>query len=310
MNKKIEILAATHQAASFVSQQLDSLLAQTYKNWTCLILDDKSTDQTHKIVDLYIKKYPNHFRQIPSNDKITGPVQIFSRLMRHSREPYIMFCDHDDVWKPDKIQISLDKMAKLESKYGSKIPLLVHSDLEVVDENLNIICESFWKYQAIDPEKNHFNRLLVQNTVTGSTILANRCLLDKCGEIPQNALQHDHWLALVASAFGKIGIIHTATNRYRQHDCNVIGAKCWGMRRMLETALDRPRYDHVLGLTILQAQAFLKNFGDDLLPQRKTPLTALTKIKGMSFIGKRTCLLKNRILKSNLIRNIAMMFYI
>ena len=77
-----------------------------------------------------------------------------------------MFCDQDDVWKPDKIYLTLQKMEALEARYGEKTPILVHSDLSVADHNLEMVAESFFQYANI-PKRIVLNQLMVQNSVTG-----------------------------------------------------------------------------------------------------------------------------------------------
>lgn len=69
-----------------------------------------------------------------------------------------MFCDQDDVWDTKKVEKTLAKMEEMEKEFGN-IPLLVHTDLEVVDEKLNTINSSFMNFQKIDPKKNKFHNL-------------------------------------------------------------------------------------------------------------------------------------------------------
>ena len=88
-----------------------------------------------------------------------------------------MFSDQDDVWKRDKLSICMDKMQELEEKYGKDIPLLVHSDVEVVSENMEVISRSMFDYSGIRREAT-LDQLLLQNNVTGCTMLFNQPLCE------------------------------------------------------------------------------------------------------------------------------------
>ena len=117
------------------------------------------------------------------------------------------------------------------------MPVLAHTDLVVVDENLHTIAPSFWSYSNLNPYcGSRLNRLLIQNVVTGSATMINRALARLASPIPQGAVLHDWWLALVASALGRIEAIPEKTVLYRQH-----GRNCAG-RHLLRLALrDAPR---------------------------------------------------------------------
>ena len=68
-----------------------------------------------------------------------------------------------------------------------------------------MLTASFWKYIRIKPvHAESLNRLLSQNVVTGCTMMANRLLIRLAKPIPEEAFMHDWWMALTASAFGKI----------------------------------------------------------------------------------------------------------
>ena len=70
---------------------------------------------------------------------------LLNYTIKKSEFDYFMFCDQDDVWCSDKIEKTLKKMKCMEATYGA-IPLLVHTDLELVDESLKTIASSMWKY--------------------------------------------------------------------------------------------------------------------------------------------------------------------
>ena len=137
-----------------------------------------------------------------------------------------MLSDQDDIWLPDKVATSLNAIRKIEVDFGSSTPILIHLDLAVLnDEITEIIHPSFMKYSGLNPRRNSFGNLLVQNIVTGWTTIFKRALAEICNPIPNNAIMHDWWLALVASSMGVIGLVLESTVLYRQHGFNTLGQK-------------------------------------------------------------------------------------
>ena len=227
---QVEILLATYNGARYLREQLESLQNQTYNDWILIARDDGSTDGTLEILRNFSARNPGKLRLIEDTDRGLGAKGNFARLLEHATARYVAFCDQDDVWLPNKLELSMAKMLELENHYGSQTPLLLHTDLEVVDAELARVAESYWKYQHLWPQSpSHWKRLMVQNTVTGCTALANRSLYLLARPVAIEAIMHDWWLALVASLFGRIEAIDSATVRYRQHGQNDTGAQAWGM---------------------------------------------------------------------------------
>ena len=135
---------------------------------------------------------------------------------------YIMFSDQDDVWCENKIEVTANEMKKAEEQYPGEA-ILVHTDLYVVDSELNITDPSFFHRMRIQPERKRIARFLTENTVTGCTMMINRRLKDIIGHIPQEAVMHDWWAAFCASGMGHICTLYTPTMYYRQHENNTIG---------------------------------------------------------------------------------------
>jgi glycosyltransferase involved in cell wall biosynthesis len=227
-NNSISIIIATYNGGRYLAEQIKSIVEQSYKDWHLLIRDDGSSDNTLSVINEYTRQYPDKIKLLTDNDGNIGASQNFLRLLSYADTEYVMFCDQDDKWLPDKIKITLDKIKVTEEKHGISNPLLIHTDLKVADENLNVISDSFWKYQQLNPEKGKtLNRLLMQNVITGCTVMINRALREKIKSFPQQTLMYDWWIALVASAFGNIDYISQATMLYRQHRENIVGAKAW-----------------------------------------------------------------------------------
>ncbi len=260
------ILLSTYQGEKYLSQQLNSLFKQTLQNFHIIVRDDGSSDGTCDILLSYQKQYPEKITLLPSNKNL-GVIQSFATLIQHAQTPYIFFCDQDDVWLPEKIEKTWKKMQDMEKQYGKETPLLIHTDLQVVDDQLRIISPSFWQYIATPPqERNTLAPLLSQNSVTGCATMINRPLQQHVRHIPSAALMHDHWLALVAAGLGAIGYLKEPTILYRQHNNNQIGAKAHTFHQMFSSFLNHGLRQKKIRFsqTFQQAHAFLKEYGTRL----------------------------------------------
>lgn len=219
-------MLATFNGEHYLREQLDSILAQDYEYVRVLAKDDGSSDGTQNILDEYAERLPDRFRVIPGGVTGGSAKNNFLLLMKESTAEYICFADQDDVWLPHKVSITKRAMDELESCWGKDVPLLVFSDLRVVDDQLRTLQASYWAYEKLRPQRvRRLGALLVQNVVTGCTCMLNRKLVDLSLSMPEEAIMHDHWVALLASAMGKTNAIEAQTVLYRQHDKNVIGSE-------------------------------------------------------------------------------------
>ena len=140
----IDILLAAYNGEKYIARQLESLLEQTCQDFTLRICDDCSTDRTADIIYHYAKRYPNKI-VFTVNEKNSGSAAFnFFKLLQNSTADYVMFCDQDDVWFKDKVELSLEKIRQAEDNYGSGTPILLHTDLTVTDGELNTISPSMF----------------------------------------------------------------------------------------------------------------------------------------------------------------------
>jgi rhamnosyltransferase len=234
LNQPALILLSTYNGEKYLAKQLDSLLTQTYPHWHLLIRDDGSNDQTVAIIQTYTQQ-DARITLLPEPRDNLKTQQSFSNLMEAAlkrKEKFIFFCDQDDVWMSEKLEKSIAYLQALEVKHGEKTPLLVHSDLCVVNEQLEVIHPSFFAFEKIKLNlTNPLNTLLLNNMVTGCTLGMNRALLALATPIPPAAVMHDWWCALCAAALGKIECMPEPTLYYRQHASNAIGSQ--GLNRRL-----------------------------------------------------------------------------
>jgi hypothetical protein len=202
-------------------------------------------------------------------------------------------------------------MRRLEGLFGPSCPLLVHTDLQVVNERLDIIAASFWEHQNLSPNKFlSLNRLLVQNGVTGCATMINGSLRDLSWPIPFGAIMHDWWTALVAAAFGQIGFIDKPALKYRQHDRNEVGAKQWGWRFIRHRVSDPGEIRQSLSNTQIQANAFLERYGARLSPAQYKLTRDYATLSSQTFWGRRSTILRGGYFKNGLMRNVGLLTFV
>lgn len=257
---KIAILMATYNGGKYICQQIDSILSQTCKDWELYIHDDGSTDNTIAAVESYVEKYPDKIHLI--DGKSTGGAKYnFFYMFGQVEASYYMTCDQDDVWLEKKIELTYDKMLAIEDK--ADVPCLVYTELRVVDSELNTIADTMSEYQSLDCHKRTINQFILQNSVTGCTMMVNRALRDKMLHITDidNTIMHDWWAALVAAQFGKTAFIDEPTILYRQHGDNSLGAL--GVNKLsyiVRRVWQKKQIQESMRLGRLQAREFAKTY--------------------------------------------------
>ena len=227
MQPTVEILLAAYNGERFLREQLDSLLAQTWEQWHLTVSDDGSTDGTPAILDEYAARYPGRIRRVKHEGRFGNARDHFFWLMKECGASYMMFCDQDDVWHPDKVEKTMRALLEAEDEAGTDTPVLVFTDLTPVDEKLRPISSSLMKMQKQYTDVIDYRALLMQNIVTGCATGINRALALLAGQCTDTSqvIMHDWWMAAVAARFGEIVYIDEPLSMYRQHGTNSIGAK-------------------------------------------------------------------------------------
>jgi len=221
----ISILLATYNGEQYITGLIESLLSQIFRDYKLYIRDDNSTDGTYPIITGYAAKNPGKIFVSQNEENVGGAKNNFIKMMIGHKDDYIMLCDQDDIWLPDKIEKSLSKIKEIEQESGLTTPIMVHTDLTVVDEDLNVISMSYEKMSNKDFDQNSLKSTVTMNNAAGCTIIYNRALADLIQAEPEFIVMHDWWVSLIAASFGKIGVINEPTVLYRQHRGNVSGPK-------------------------------------------------------------------------------------
>lgn len=220
----IAILMATYNGAKYLREQIDSILSQTNDQWHLYIHDDGSKDGTVEILNDYATRCPETVTVLdyPSQG---GALQNFMSLLEKVEADYYMFSDQDDVWHPTKIEKSYLAIKEQEALHPDK-PIIVHTDVRVVDSQLNVLHPSYREYGHIYPEKVTCFRECVINITLGCAMLFNRKSRAVSLDRPwKHALMHDGWVT--TRTFAEKGIVYAmpeALLEYRNHGDNTVGA--------------------------------------------------------------------------------------
>ena len=220
----IDILLSSYNGEKYIFELLESLRNQTYKDYRILIRDDCSSDNTLDIIEQFKNNSDIDIQLIKDEKGNIGSTASFEVLINYSTADYFMFCDQDDVWLPDKIEKSIAKMRELEKDNGVNMPLLVFTDLKIVDSELNVISDSYFKFQNVTPSVcNNIWKCMALSVAAGCTMILNKQSKKYILRIP-NFLIHDHWIISNVVYWGKCDYILEPTLLYRQHNNNSIGA--------------------------------------------------------------------------------------
>ena len=309
-DRKVIILLAAYKGAPYVGAQIESVLAQDCRDWYLVLSDDG--EDTAAILEDYAARYPEKILHYRSGLRFGSSQKHFMHLICRfgDQAPYIMCCDQDDVWHPDKVRKTLAAMEKLEAAAPEDAPLLVHTDLRVVDGELQELNPSFMHFSQIDGRRLALNQLLVQNVVTGCTMMINRslALLAARAEYCEAMLMHDWWMALIAAALGQASFLPEATMDYRQHGKNVVGAKNAGSFSYMLSRLKGDYIRQMRDASMAQAEAFLNYYRAELGSSQKDILQAFIALKTLSKPARLRRLQRRHLWKNTLPRQLGQLW--
>ncbi|MGH2866693.1 MAG: glycosyltransferase [Solirubrobacteraceae bacterium] len=201
-------LATYNPPADLLERQLDSIRAQSHRNWICIVSDDCSSPGAYARLETAIGSDPRFL--LTRSKRRLGFYGNFERALSlvPGDTQYVAMSDQDDFWHPDKLETLLAAIGDAQ---------LVYSDARVVTREGEEISATWWNTRR----NNHDDllSLLVANAVTGAASLVRREVLDLALPFPphQFAHFHDHWLGLTALATGRIAYVDRPLYDYVQH---------------------------------------------------------------------------------------------
>ena len=185
MNEKlVSIITPTYNCAKFIARTIDSVQAQTYKNWEMVIVDDRSKDNTKEIVEEYMKNDPRiKYHLLEEN---SGAAVARTTAMKIAQGAYMAFLDSDDIWMPDK----LERQIKWMNENGYAFSCTAYEQIDEEDNSLNRVIKTI--------KKTSYNRLLLDCPVGNSSVMYD---VEKMGkfEVPNIRKRNDDalWLQML-----------------------------------------------------------------------------------------------------------------
>ena len=214
----IDILMATYNGAAYLQQQINSLLTQTYDNWQLLVHDDGSTDATRSILEQYARQ-DSRIRIIDDGCSLHSASENFMHLLRYATADYCIFCDQDDIWFENKLQVLYDvictrNQAVPQVVYGNGY--MYHCDSGRVEGR-----------SVLKAPERLEDVLFLNGGIQGCALLFNKAMRTLCLDRPEYVVMHDHLFTLAALTFGEFTYVDCFLMLYRRHAATVTDA-CHG----------------------------------------------------------------------------------
>jgi glycosyltransferase involved in cell wall biosynthesis len=207
----VSIVMATYNGSLYLAEQMESLLAQSYRNLEIIIVDDCSLDNTVEILKKFQEKNPSI--NIISNETNLGYIKNFEKGCSLARGEYIALCDQDDYWHPDKIK-------HMQAAIGN-YPL-IYCDSVLCDESLQPIGVNISDRGNCRDYDNCLQQAIFCRIYGHATLIKKEFLLKT---IPFLAvIPHDWWICYMATFYGGMKYLDEPLANYRQHSANIFGA--------------------------------------------------------------------------------------
>lgn len=299
----IAVIMATYNGEKFLREQIDSILNNSYKNFTLYVCDDGSTDGTISIVEQYMNANPGKviLRRNKENKRV---IRNFLDNAKEIDAYYYMLCDQDDVWLQNKIDDTFKFMKEKENE-NPNAPVVVFGDAQVVDGDLNELNPSFHKLCNLDTSKLSLVDLCIENKLIGCTMMFNRLLWEKLDVFPEDIRMHDWWIGLVGSAFGKVAYLNKPLLKYRQHGNNTVGGESearYIMRNLVHLKLQR----EMLYAVCKQTKSFVNIYRDELDSTVVEKLDMFGALPEQNWFKRRHQFLHSEFRKTGFVRNFGM----
>ncbi|GCA77225.1 UDP-Glc:alpha-D-GlcNAc-diphosphoundecaprenol beta-1,3-glucosyltransferase WfgD [Microcystis aeruginosa NIES-2520] len=206
---KISVCMATYNGSRFIEKQIQSILPQLSYNDELVIVDDCSSDQTVNL----IQKFIDSRIKLCENTRNLGAIKNFEKAILSAEGDIIFISDQDDIWMSHKVQEITQVF------FNQKDVTLVVTDAQVIDEQDNVISDSFLSLignfvPGIIPN-------LIRPRFQGCTLAFRREMLNYFLPFPEDIPMYDMWIGLSNEIYGKTFYLEQPLIKYRRHSNNV-----------------------------------------------------------------------------------------
>ena len=210
-NPTVAVVVATYNGATYLRQQLESIVQQTYKPSQIIIVDDDSLDDTLQVANNFAAHHPEVM--VVQNETRLGYIKNFEKGMLIATASYVALSDQDDIWMPNKLETLL-------ANIGDQ--MLAYSDSELIDANGQLLNQ---KMSSIKNQLAYHTPIMYATGAwaPGHAMLFKKELVDKAAPFPA-LVTHDFWLGFVATCYSRVVYVNEPLVHYRQHTQNAIGA--------------------------------------------------------------------------------------
>lgn len=302
MSANLAILLCTYNGEPFLSAQLDSLAAQTFKNWRVWASDDGSSDGTLAILQQYQTQWGVDRLTILHGPR-NGPAANFMSLVHNEQieADYVAYCDQDDIWEPDKLARAVQALDAIQARSGSGCPALYGSRTRYIDEDGHELALS-----GLFARPPGFGNALVQCIAGGNTMVYNRAARALLTRVApgQAIVMHDWWTYIVTTACGGQVVFDPYPSvRYRQHSANERG-----MNRSLMGRLHRVwglldgrfrTWNQINSTALLQLDA-------QMTPQARHQMARFSAARNSSLFGRIVAFFKSGIYRQSVMDDVAL----
>lgn len=237
---------ATYNGASYIIPQIQSLQNQTFANWKLYIHDDGSTDETMKIIQS-IATTDSRICIIKDGIRFHESGLNFMHLLKFSKAPFCIFCDQDDIWLENKLELML---RFIEAK-DNTIPQAVYSNSYVYIPETSDISG----YATLCFPQKLKDVLFLNCGIQGCALMFNAALRDICKNAPDIVAMHDHVLTVCAATLGELSYLNKRLMLYRRHQSTVTGPTAKKLSDRYNSFFDRDKtvmsHKHYLALQSL-----------------------------------------------------------
>ncbi|MFZ9767520.1 MAG: glycosyltransferase [Candidatus Limnocylindrus sp.] len=213
-------LAAYQPNPIWLAEQLNSIVAQTYAEWICIITIDSPLRDIQEHPRLWPFFQDSRFTWVENEERL-GVRRNFEKAIALATEKnvdLIAFADQDDIWLPEKIAESVAAI-KISGSMS-----VVASDSYIFSGDL-ILSETIYSYIPITKKSLTLEEMIIYPTLTGFTMVLDSKLTKLHPLIPEPMRHHDYWFSLVGAAYGGVMRIDKPLAFYRQHESNTTGIR-------------------------------------------------------------------------------------